>query len=563
MRYSAQVVLLPTKEKRDNMRRIAFTAFLMTVLATAYGQEANPTQMTPQAGPPPMANGTVPIFRVNVVARTTPAINYHHRQGTTYVDLRGTALMPEAKGKIKVDSNTGATKMHLDVEKLAPALTFGPEYLTYVAWAITPEGNAKNIGELVRKGNGSSGLDATTDLQTFGVIVTAEPYWAVSQPSDAVVMENMIRKDTTGTFETIDAKYELLQRGQYTENIGASQLEALTADTRVPLQLREAREAIAIARAQGADRYAADTFQKSLTDIQNAEGFYVSRHSEKELETEARQATQNAEDARIISIRKEREFALATERRNAADAQAAAEAKARSEAERAAQANADRQSAEQARAQAEAAKSQAEAAKADADRMRNEAEVARNQAVQERQQAQAEADAARASAAKAEMDKQALRAQLLAQLNSIMQTTDSARGLIMNMSDVLFDFGKATLRPAAREKLAKVSGILLAYPSLKVRVEGNTDNVGSDEFNQTLSEKRAEAVRDYLVSQNVSPDSLTSIGYGKTRPIASNDTADGRQQNRRVEMVMSGDIIGTPVNPGPTALAAPALQPQR
>lgn len=544
------------------MNHVATTAIFLTFLTAAYAQEPNPTQMQPPPAPAAMGNGTVPIFRVNVVSRTTPAINYHHRQGTTYVDLRGTALMPTAKGKMKVESNTGATKMHIEAEKLVPALTFGPEFLTFVVWAITPEGNAKNIGELVRRGNGENGgLDSTTDLQTFGVIVTAEPYWAVSQPSDAVVMENMIRKDTTGTIETIDAKYELLQRGQYTENIGGNQLEPLTADVRVPLQLREAREAIAIARAQGADRYAADTFQKSLIDIQNAEGFYLSRH-EKELETEARQATQNAEDARIISIRKEREEALAAERKNAADAQASAEAKAQSEAQRAAQADADRQAAERAKAQAEADRAQAEAAKADADRMRNEAEIARNQAVASQQQAKAQADAAMAQASKAEMDKQALRAQLLAQLNSILSTRDTARGLIMNMSDVLFDFGKATLRPEAREKLAKVSGILLAYPSLKVRVEGNTDNIGSEEFNQTLSEKRADAVRDYLLAQNIKPDNLTAVGYGKTRPIASNDTADGRQQNRRVEMVMSGDIIGTPVNPGPTAQASPEPPPQ-
>jgi len=539
------------------MHKAAFTALFCTVLTAALGQEPNPTQMQPQAAPQPMPNGTVPIFRVNVVSRTTAAINFHHRQGTTYVDLRGTALMPGAKGKIRVDSNTGATKMHIDTEKMVPATSFGPEYLTFVVWAITPEGNAKNIGELVRKGNGeNTQLDATTDLQTFGVIVTAEPYWAVSQPSDAVVMENMIRKDTTGTIESIDAKYELLQRGQYTENIHANQLEPLTADIRVPLQLREAREAIAIARAQGADRYAADTLQKSLVDLQNAEGYYSGRHMEKELETEARQATQNAEDARILSIRRERDEALAAERKAAADAQASAEAKAQSEAQRAAQADADRKAAEQARASAEAAK-------ADAERMRREAEVARNQAVQDQQTAQAEAAAARAAASKAETDKQALRAQLLAQLNSIMETRDSARGLIMNMSDVLFDFGKATLRAEAREKLAKVSGILLAYPSLKVRVEGNTDNVGSEEFNQTLSEKRADAVRDYLLAQRVNPDNLSAIGYGKTRPIASNDTSDGRQQNRRVEMVMSGDIIGTPVNPGPTAQVAPGQAPQQ
>ncbi len=512
---------------------------------------------------PAPANGSEPIFRVNVVSRTIAAVNFHHRQGTTYVDLRGTALMPNAVGKVKVESNTGATKMHVEADKMLPASTYGPEFLTYVVWAITPEGNAKNLGEIVLKPNGDHrGLDAATDLQAFGIIVTAEPYWAVSQPSDVVVMENMIRHDTTGTIETIDAKYELLQRGQYTMNIGADRLTPMISDPKVPLQLREAREAMAIARAQGADRYAADTMQKAGVDMTNAEGFLVGGHNEKELETVSRQATQMAEDARLISIRKEREEALAAERQAAADAQSAAEARARQEKMRAEESARNAQQANTDRAAAEAARASAEQAKLEADRMLQEAQAARNAALQEKNQAQSEADAARAAAAKAEQDKQALRAQLLAQLNTIMQTRDTARGLIMNLSDVLFDFGKATLRSEAREKLAKVSGILIAYPSLRVQVEGNTDNVGSDAFNQNLSEKRAFGVRDYLVAQGVNGNNLTAIGYGKSKPIASNDTADGRQQNRRVEMVMSGDIIGTPVNPATTdQTQAPATVP--
>jgi outer membrane protein OmpA-like peptidoglycan-associated protein len=534
------------------MRQLAYSVLCFGILGVALAQEPNPTQVPPPPGAVLTPSGGEPIFRVDVVSRTTAAINFHHRQGTTEVDLRGTALMPEAKGKARIDSKTGATKLHIETGKLLPPQTFGPEFLTYVLWAVTPEGNAKNLGEVVVKNDNGGGatFDAGTELQAFGLIVTAEPYWAVSQPSDVVVMENFIRPDTTGTIETIDAKYELLRRGEYTVNIQSSRLEAFTSDTRVPLQLREAREAIAIARAQGADRYAADSLQKGLTDMQNAEGFYSSGHNEKEMETDARQATQMAEDARIISIRRERDEALAAERQAAADAQASAEARARQEQLRAQQADADRAAAEQARASAELAK-------ADAERMRSEAEAARAQAVADRQSAQQQADAARAAAAQAESDKTKLRAQLLEQLNTIMQTRDTARGLIMNMSDVLFDFGKATLRPEAREKLAKVSGILLAYPTIRVQVEGNTDSVGSDEFNQNLSEKRAFGVRDYLAGNGVDGNRMTAVGYGKTRPIASNDTADGRQQNRRVELVLSGDVIGTPINPGPTAQVQP------
>lgn len=533
------------------MYRAALSCLLFGILTGAYAQEPNPTQ---QMNRPAPTNGSEPIFRVNVVSRSIAAVNFHHRQGNTHVDLHGTALMPNAVGNVKVDSNAGSTKMHIETSKMLPASTYGPEFLTYVVWAITPEGNPKNLGELVLKPNGDHvSIDAATDLQAFGIIVTAEPYWAVSQPSDAVVMENVIRHDTTGTIETIDAKYELLQRGQYTMNIGSDRLTPITSDMKVPLQLREAREAMAIARAQGADRYAGDTMQKAGVDVTNAEGFLIGGHNEKELETVARQATQMAEDARLISIRKERDEALAAERQAAADAQSAAEARARQEKMRAEESARNAQQANADRAAAEAARASAEQAKLEANKMLQEAQAARNSALQEKNQAQQEADAARAAAARAEQDKQALRAQLLAQLNTIMQTRDTARGLIMNLSDVLFDFGKATLRGEAREKLAKVSGILIAYPSLRVQVEGNTDNVGSDAFNQNLSEKRAFGVRDYLVAQGVNGNNLTAIGFGKTKPIASNDTADGRQQNRRVEMVLSGDIIGTPVNPATSA----------
>ncbi len=547
-------------------------------IAGLQAQEPNPTQgIIRQSGDAPQ-----PIFRVTVVSRTTKAINFHHRKGSTMVDFRGTALMPEAKGDARVESNTGATKVFTHFEKLANPTQFGPGYLTFVLWAITPEGRATNMGEVVTKSDdGRSHIDVATDLQAFGMIVTAEPYWAVTEPSDVVVMENFVRNDTTGTIEQVDAKYELLQRGQYEGNVALSTLEPTNFDPRVPLQLREARTAVAIARATGADKYAADTYQKALIDLQNANDYFSNKHGDKKaVETNAREAVQMAEDARIITIRKMRAETLAAERQAAADkiasANASADEAARQRAladqqrlqaeqqrlqaqQQSAQSEAERQAAENARMEADEARRAAEAAslKAQQDRAAAEsdraaAEAARQAALAQQQAAQADADKMRLAAQQAEAEKQELRQRLLTQLNVILATRDTARGLIVNMSDVLFDFNKSTLRAGAREKLAKITGIVLAYPTLKLAVEGHTDSIGTDEYNQTLSEKRAYAVRDYLTAQGLNLASLTAIGLGKADPVASNDTAAGRQQNRRVEMVVSGEVIGTPLAASPT-----------
>jgi outer membrane protein OmpA-like peptidoglycan-associated protein len=490
------------------------------------------------------------------------------------VDLKGTELMPASYGVAKVQSNTGATKITVDCHKMSSPSDFGPEYLTYVLWAVTPEGRANNLGEIVLNGTADHrSIDVATELQAFGMIVTAEPYWGVTQPSDVVVMENFIRNDTTGTIEQVDAKYELLQRGQYTKVISGTQLSPLTRDTTTNLQLREARNAVAIARATGAERYANETFQKALIDLQNAEGFSRSKGDKRQLETNAREAVQMSEDARIVTIRKMRAEELAAERaasaqREADSAQRASDARAQADAEsrRRAQAESERASAERAKAEAMAASEQAQ-------RDRAAADLARQAALAEQAKAREEADAARRAALDAntalhgansalqrsEQEKAELRQRLITQFNTILETRDSARGLIVNMSDVLFDFNQATLKPGTREKLAKVAGILLAYPSLKVQLEGHTDSVGTDEYNQKLSERRAYAVRDYLVAQSINANGLSAIGLGKASPVASNDNAAGRQQNRRVEMIVSGDIIGQPlssntnVQPSPVA----------
>jgi outer membrane protein OmpA-like peptidoglycan-associated protein len=539
----------------------------------------------------------MPIYRVNVVARTTKAINYRHRSGSTKVDFQGTALMPRARGDAKVDSKQGYLSVDAHFKNIEPASKFGPEYLTYVLWAITPEGRPKNLGEVVLNGTVDSKLDVTTDLQAFGLIVTAEPYFSVTMPSDVVVMENVIRTDTVGKIEEIDAKYELLPRGQYTLNVSPADLRARAIpDPKRPLEVLEARNAVQIARWSGADKYASDTYQKAAQLLDEAENYQIRKHPEKKPAAMiAREAVQTAEDARLITLKRQEEERLAQERQAAADREAAARAQADAEAQRRAQAEQAKMQAEQAQVAAQQATAQAQqataqavrdradaeaakaAALADADRIRRESELAKAaaqaetqrlmaQAAQERasleaarvaaeaqqRAAQSEAERARLAAdeanrlrAQSEQEKAALKEQLRQQLNMVLETRSTARGLIVQMNDVLFDTAKYTLRPAAREKLAKIGGILLAHPSLKLEVEGHTDSVGGDDYNQRLSEQRAATVRDYLVQNGISMNNVSAIGFGKTRPIASNDSSAGRQQNRRVELVVSGEEIGT------------------
>ena len=552
-------------------------------------------QSDPAAGP---VAGVTPIYRVTVVARTTKAINYNHRSGSTEIGFRGTLLMPEARGEAKVESKQGVIKIDARMERLDPATRFGPEYLTYVMWAITPEGRATNVGEVLLNGD-KTRLDATTELQSFGLIVTAEPYFAVTQPSDVVVMENFIRKNTVGTIEEVDAKYELLQRGQYTLNVSPAAIQPVRLDRNVPLELYEARNAVQIARWTGAQRYAPETFQKAVDGLGNAEGYLSGKAGRKPIGTVAREAVQMAEDARIITVRKIDEERLANERQAGADREARAEsARAAAQADAAlvardaeaarvaAQVEADRVKQDHAAqlaaaqndavrakrdsdAQIAAAQSEADrlrldnaaklaAAQSDADRAKrdSDAQIAAAQSEANRlkqendaQRAASQAELDRAAKAKtqAELEKAELRAQLLAQFNAILQTHDTARGLIVNMSDVLFDTAKYSLRPLAREKLAKVAGIVSGYPGLRLDVEGHTDSVGGDDYNQRLSERRGDAVRDYLTQQGMATTSVTAKGFGKTQPVASNDTAQGRQQNRRVELVISGEVIGTAI----------------
>ena len=499
-----------------------------------------------------------PIFRVNVVSRNVQAVNYEHRSGASKLDFAGTDLMPSANGEAKVNSRRGSIQIDAEFADLREPTTFGTEYLTYVLWAISPEGRAVNLGEVLVGDNHRSKLRVTTDLQAFALIVTAEPYYAVRQPSNAVVLENVVRESTKGTTEAVNAKYELMERGGYIPT--GYKFDPVVLNARLPLEFFEARNALRIAQSEGAEQYASDSYQHAVQLMNNADEYATSRHIDtKPLIAVSRDAVQTAEDAREIAVKRLDEIRLANERLASSDAQAQSQAQADDAMRQKDQAQSDTANALAAKTQAEsdAAKARADALEAQTATAQAQSDMAASEASSASAVSAAQADAeqsrlaaqqAQQSAQQADTDKAAMRARLSEQLNSILQTRDSARGLIVSMSDVLFDTGKYSLKPGAREKLAKVAGILLAYPGLDIAVGGYTDNVGSDQMNQTLSENRAGSVRDYLVQQGVLTNSVSARGFGNTSPVASNDNSSGRQQNRRVELLVSGEAIGSPVN---------------
>ncbi len=548
------------------MKAKFFLAVGITLSLSAFAQTNRQTSISVESMSP------TPIFRVNVVSRSVQAVNYEHRSGASKLDFAGTDLMPSANGEAKVNSRRGSIEVDAEFGNLREPTTFGNEYLTYVLWAISPEGRAVNLGEVLVGDNHRSKLRVTTDLQAFALIVTAEPYYAVRQPSNVVVLENVVRDSTKGTTEAVNAKYELMERGGYIPT--GYRFDPVVLNARLPLEFFEARNALRIAQSEGAEQYASDSYAHAVQLMNNADEYATNKHIDtKPLIAVSREAVQTSEDAREIAVKKLDDIRLANERQDSADSQAVLQGQADSAMRQKEQAQADAARAQAAKTQAETDTRNAQAAKAQADSdaatARADAADAQNAAAQAKSDeansqaasaaalsaAQADADQSRlaaqqsqANANQAEADKATMRTKLSEQLNSILQTRDSARGLIVSMSDVLFDTGKYSLKPGAREKLAKVAGILLAYPGLDIEVGGYTDNVGSDAMNQTLSENRAGSVRDYLVQEGVATNSVSSRGFGNTLPVASNDSSSGRQQNRRVELLVSGEAIGSPVN---------------
>ncbi len=494
---------------------------------------------------PDSPNGSVPIYRVTVVERTMKAINYQYRNGPTTIDFRGTVLLPKAKGEAIVESRQGRTEIDAKFENLTTPQAFGREYMTYVLWAITPEGRPRAIAEIVPNSSDKASIRVTTDLQAFGLMITAEPYSAVHQPSDVVVAENIVREDTVGKIEQIDAKYELLPRGHYTWQVSESLKAELANAPKVSMrkyealvELYQAQNAVAIARNGHADQYAPDTFAKAQQLLTEAEQLNANKSIDSHRVVEsAREAAQTAEDARLIA------------ERHLQDAKVA-EANARVLAAQQAKAQADAE-AQQARADADAARSHA--AEESGARQRAEAEAAA--AAGRLAQVEADADSrvrtalAQAAAANAvatvkdrelelEAGRTELRARLLEQLRGTLITRDTARGVVVVVPET--GFSGSLLRPGYSGQLAHISQVIAAYPGLRIRVEGYTDAPGTE----GVASNRAQGVREALVSGGMSPGLVEAVGMGTDRPVTSNATAAGREENRRIEVVISGDPIG-------------------
>jgi outer membrane protein OmpA-like peptidoglycan-associated protein len=459
----------------------------------------------------------------SVTRKSIKAIGYQVGGGSTKVIFIGTSVASQADGEAKVEAKKGATNIELRVNGMPQSTALGTEFLTYVLWAISPDGRTSNLGEVLVDKTGQGKLNSTTHLTTFAMIVTAEPYFAVRLPSEIVVLENDTKKNTKGKIFP-DNDYQLMVRSQYAK---MGNPLALTPDLKnTPLEVYEARNSVDIARSQKADMYAPDVFGKAVSSLQMTENELASKANKKQIITTARQTVQFSEDARALSAQRQDAERIQHEK-EAAAAKAAAKAKAESDAA----------------AEAEA-KRQAELTAAKEAQMRAESDAAAARAQTEQAALAAKEGAARADAEKAQRDAAALRAQLLEQFNRVLETTDTPRGLVVNMADVLFDTGKYNLRGEAREKLAKLSGIVLAHPGLHLAVEGHTDSTGSDELNMRLSDQRANTVREFLVEQGLPADSVTAQGFGKDMPVADNSTSEGRQRNRRVEIIVSGEVIG-------------------
>jgi outer membrane protein OmpA-like peptidoglycan-associated protein len=472
----------------------------------------------------------------NMISGTVAAIGYPVGGGGTKVSMVGTPAAPQANGEGKVDAKVGGTAIELKVMGMPQPTTLGAEFLTYVLWTVTPDGTTTNLGEIPINQSGQGGLQVKAQSQTFALIVTAEPYYAVRMPSELVILVNETRKNTKGKIYPNNS-YKLMKRSDYSREGNPL---ALTPDLKkVPIDMYEARNAVEIAKSRGAEQYAPEIFLKAQSSLKTAENVLAQGSDKNRVISAARQTTQFAEDARSLSAQLRETARIEKEKEEAAaQAKAQADAQAAVEAHRQAELTAAREAQMKAESQAKAAEAKMAADQA-------AAKAAAEQAALQAKEEAAKEEAARAQAATA-----ALRAQLLQQLNEVLQTTDTPRGLMVNMADVLFESGKYALSTDAQLKLAKLSGIIQAHPGLNLAIEGHTDNTGTPELNMKLSQQRSDAVRQFLTTQGLLPDSISSSGFGQDDPIADNNTATGRKQNRRVEIIVSGEVIGAEIGKG-------------
>jgi outer membrane protein OmpA-like peptidoglycan-associated protein len=493
--------------------------------------------------------------------RQVVAVRYNENKQTT-VTMSGTAIAPRVMGKADVEFKQGRTNVRLEMESFDNPQSFGGFYTTYVLWAVAPEGQAENLMELPIQKNFK--IESTTKFQTFGLIITAEPHARVELPSAVIVAENTLRRGTEGMITTSKIEYSGDPGTFYT--IFAPDSPSTKADYNTPLLMLGARRAVEIAQRADARKFAEPELRDAELKLATLEQAWPRSRRASDLRNNAKKNSglahdvmRIAEQARKLSVERSAQARLDAERRAAGDNLALSQSdaeRARVEAERARnEANRATTDAGFARAEAESARLETERARtaerAQIARADSEAAAARERVAQAQSEtekakaneelARAEADRARLQTAEAQRERDAAQQSLFVSLSAILETRREARGLIVNLSDVLFDTGQATLKPGAREKLSKLAGILLAYPgAYQIEIEGHTDAVGSDESNLNLSRGRAEAVRNYIVQNGIKSERvLAARGFGESKPVADNETAAGRQVNRRVEIIIA------------------------
>lgn len=473
--------------------------------------------------------------QVLIAKRHTLAVRYKDNDDTS-VNITGTALNPQAFGKAEIKRKEGRTRIKLKMQNLGHPQALGAYYTTYILWAIAPEGQADNLAELPIKSEFD--VDVTTSFQTFGLIITGEPHSAVKLPSPVIVAENTLRKGTEGGIEASRIEYS----GDAGTFYVVSDTPAMNADYNTPLIVLGARRSVEIARHAGARRFAEPELREAEVKLAALEQTWPSlRRREDKFSGLAHDVMRLGERARELAGERIAAARLDAERRAASNTIAEAQ----NEADRA------RSDADRARDEADRAREQTAAYQEAVTRAQKELEEARRRVDQAQTEAErakanedlarAEAERARVEAQQAKQDKNDLQQKLYMSISAILETRREARGLIVNLSDVLFDFNQASLKPGAREKLSKLAGILLAYPgTYHIEIEGHTDAVGSQDYNQKLSEDRAQSVSSYLSKESIPSDHIRGVrGFGKLRPVATNDTPEGRQMNRRVEIIIT------------------------
>lgn len=473
------------------------------------------------------------LYELRPSSAPVRVFTYTAAEGTFSLVMQGSDLARSATGELRIRSRVSFNEIDLRVKGLPAPQSIGPEFLTYVVWAISSSGLGTNLGELVLE-RGEGRLRTQTDQQSFGVIVTAEPFYSTTMPSDTVVLENAVSPNErrAPALSSVDARF--MPRGQYKVGAEMGEVKPFTFEPGVPLDIYQARNALLIGKRTRTDQFVAEGYRSSQTLLARAEELHYGGDA-KGATASAREAVQVMGDAIRLSL--ERQDKLRSELiSRAAD-------------DRVRRATATAEDAERRMQEALRRQAAAEKATREAEEKRQKAEDEMRLAVEERRRAQQEAIEAREVAQKLVQEQRQLRDLLVERLNQVLATEDTERGLVVKLSDILFDPGKFTLKSETKVLLARIAGILSWAPGITVQVEGHTDNTGDAAKNQQLSEQRAAAVGNFLVEQGMPASNISSVGYGESRPVAANNTREGREQNRRVELVLSGEMIGAHIGP--------------